>query len=183
MEKGGEIMPINQNNAKIIEQSSQRLKALRKHVTATKATMTVDGQPYKLADLIAAYQDAIDTREALIEHRAAFDKALAARDSADLTRLTIDQGLRAWVATQFGARSTQAQEFGFLPRKVGTVSVKTKSHAVDQSLATREARGTKGKREKAKIKGVVTVAAPAVPATINPSPSGASPANGAGTSH
>ncbi|HEY2512640.1 MAG TPA: hypothetical protein VGI39_17355, partial [Polyangiaceae bacterium] len=54
------------------------------------------------------------------------------------------------------------QEFGFLPAKVGEKSAETKALAVQKSQATRDARGTKGKRQKEKIKGTIVV--PAVPA-------------------
>ena len=190
-------MSVNQNNAKVIEACGQRLKALKKHVTATKATMSIAGKPMKLADVLAVYQNAVDTRTALIEERASFDKALTARDDAEVSRLAMDAGLKSWVASQFGPSSLEAQEFGFVPRKVTAASAATKALAAKKNLATREARGTKGKRQKAQIKGTVvapavpsepavtTLAAPAavVPATPNGALTGAASSNGAAGSH
>ena len=156
-------MPIIENNDKVVSLSGQRLNALKKFMKA-KAAMTVSGQQMKLADLVAIYQAAIDTRAALVPQRAAFDKALAARDSAEVSRRATDKRLKAWVVNEFGPDSAEAQEFGFLPPKIGAKSAGTKATAAKLSLATREARGTKGKRQKEKIKGTLVPAAPADPA-------------------
>jgi hypothetical protein len=185
-------MSIKQNNASIVATCNQRLKGLALYVK-TKTVMPINGQLMKPADVIGAYQACIDTRSALVTHRAAFDKALDARDSAEQTRLASDKGLKAWVTGAFGANSQEAQEFGFLPPKIGAKSAATKAEAAELSLATREARGTRGRRQKEKIKGTITApAAPAVPVITAPAatpaasvltatngaPNGASPSNG-----
>jgi hypothetical protein len=159
-------MSINQNNAKVVATCTQRLAALAKYVR-TKTAMTVDGKPYKLSDVTDIYQTCVDTRSALHVKRAEYDKALDARDSAEVERQAFDKGFKAWVMSQFGADSQEALEFGFAPAKVGVKTTETKLNAVKQSLATREARGTRGKRQKEKIKGTVRFpAVPAAPATI-----------------
>jgi hypothetical protein len=196
-------MSINQNNAKVVSTCGQRLLALKKYAKA-KTAMTVSGEQMKLADLIAIYQAAIDTRAALVPQRAAYEKALSDRDSAEVERFATDKKLKAWVVNEFGAGSQQAQEFGFLPPKIGAKSAATKATAVLKTLATREARGTRGKRQKEKIKGTITApAAPADPATTtqaaapaasvstvnatngstNAAPNSASPSNGVAASH
>jgi hypothetical protein len=184
-------MSTTQSNAKIVSTCGQRLAALKKYVKA-KAAMTVGGDSMKLSDLVAAYQAAIDTRAALIPQQAAFKEALAARNGAEVTRKATDKKLKAWVENEFGASSTQAIEFGF-QAKVPQTSVETKAAAVLKLRATRAARGTKGKRQKEKIKGTIVVpsapAAPAItapaatpaasaPAATNAAPPGASPSNG-----
>ena len=187
-------MSIIRNRAKIVSMCNQRLIALNKFVK-TKTAMTVSGKQMKLADLVAIYQASIDTRAALIPQRAAFNKALAARNSAEVTRQATDKALKAWVVNEFGADSTEAEEFGFLPPKVGAKSASTVAQAVEKSLATRKARGTGGKRQKEKIKGTVLVpAAPAEPAVTVPAATPAastsastttspSPSNGVSGSH
>ena len=168
-------MPIIENNARIVAMCGQRLLALKKHVK-TKTAIKAGGEQTKPADLLAIYQAAIDTRNALVPSRAAFGQALAARDRAEVTRQATDKKLKAWVVNEFGADSQEAQEFGFLPPKVGAKSADTKALAVNKVQATRVARGTKGKRQKEKIKGtLVAPAAPADPATTAPA---ASPAAG-----
>jgi hypothetical protein len=190
-------MSITQNNAKIVATCGQRLAALKKHVK-TKTAMKVGGDSMKPADIIAAYQAAIDSRAALIPQRASYKAALVARNNAEVTRQAIDKKLKAWVVNEFGADSQEAEEFGFLPTKVTEKSAETKALAVQKGRATREARGTKGKRQKEKIKGTIPdPTAPADPATTAPAASpaasapaatngalnGASPSNGATASH
>jgi hypothetical protein len=161
-------MTIVQNNAKIVSTCTQRIKALTELVKP-KTEISIEGQSFKLADLIAIYQDAIDTRTALVKSRAALDADLTARDSAEVTRRTTDVGLKSWVASKFGAKSTEAQEFGFTRTNPLVKTAATKAVAVEKMLATRKARGTRGKRQKEKIKGTVVVpAAPAVPAVTAP---------------
>jgi len=179
-------MSVNQNNAQVIAACNQRITALKKHVTTTKATMMIGGEAMKLADVLAVYQEAIDTRGALVAERAAYEKALTERDDADAARLALDEGLRGWVGGQFGYRGAESQEFGFLPRKVRVKSAQTKADAVVKAKATREARGTKGSRQKADIKGTIDApAGPAAPATTTtaaaPAASVQTSSNGAST--
>jgi hypothetical protein len=182
-------MSIRENNAKIVSTCGQRLTALKKHVRS-KTAMKVSGQPKKLADLVAVYQAAVDTRAALIPQRAAYDKALAARDDAEAARVATDKELRVWVVNEFGPDSQEAAEFGFLPPKVTEKSAETKATAVKKLRATREARGTKGKRQKAHIKGTIDDAGKPAPPTdpgTNTATNGASkdapPSDGATASH
>jgi hypothetical protein len=154
-----------QNNATIVSTCNQRLTALAKYVKP-KTETSINGEPMKLSELIGVYQACLDTRTAVTTTRAQLQKVLSGRSSAEATRQAIDKGLKAWIVTKFGADSQEALEFGFAPQKVTTKSVETKRNAVLQSQATREARGTMGKREKEKIKGtVVDPTAPADPAT------------------
>jgi hypothetical protein len=161
-------MSIKLNNAEVVSTCTQRITALAQYVKA-KTPMQVDGQLMKPADVTSIYQACIDTRSELAAQKAAYEKALEARDSAEVARIATDKGLKAWVAGAFGATSKEAQDFGFLPPKIGARTAATKATAVLKNLATREARGTRGKRQKEKIKGtIVAPAAPAVPANTAP---------------
>ena len=186
-----------QNNATIVSTCNQRITALGEYVKP-KTVMQVNGQPMKVADVTGVYQACIATRSELVKQRAAYEKALEARDSAEATRQATDKGLRAWVTGAYGAESQEALEFGFLPTKVTEKSAATKATAVLKLRATREARNTMGKRQKKDIKGtIVAPAAPAEPAitapaaaptasaptTTNGAPSGAAPSNGVAASH
>src|ERR1700679_938141 len=104
-------MPIIENNDQIVSMTNQRLIALKKFVRA-KTAMKVSGKQMKLADLTAIYQAAIDTRTALVPLRAGIEEALAARDSAEVSRRATDKALKAWVVNEFGPASTEAKEFG-----------------------------------------------------------------------
>jgi len=74
------------------------------------------------------------------------------------------QDLRTYILGSYGTAALQMlQDFGFTPPKPrgGKKTASTKAQAVVQAKATRVARHTMGKRQKAKIKGT----APAQPVT------------------
>jgi hypothetical protein len=94
----------------------------------------------------------------------------------------MDPQLKQWAFAKFGASSQAAKDMGFAPRKVAKRTVETKQHAVQQSIATREARHTMGKKQRSRIKGVVVAPiAPAEPAVVEaPAAPPATPSSGTG---
>src|SRR5450755_1641947 len=114
-------MSIKQNNDSVVSTCNRRITALGKLVKA-KTPVKINAQLMKLSDVLGVYQTCIDTRAELDSLRASFNKALVARDAAEATRQSTDEGLKAWVLNEFGASSAEAQELGFLPRKIGAKS-------------------------------------------------------------
>jgi hypothetical protein len=81
----------------------------------------------------------------------------------------------AFVRATFGNQPDVLADFGLAPHKEpAPKTVETKATAVEKTLATRAARGTKGKKQKAAIHGTLPVTEPAVAAT--PAPTGTAPA-------
>jgi hypothetical protein len=82
---------------------------------------------------------------------------------------------------RFGKGAAELQQFGFTPQKKAQRAAKTKAAAVLQNQSTRAARGTKGKKQKATIKGArpvtVTVVAPSASASGATTPAGATAAS------
>jgi hypothetical protein len=167
-------MTVN-TNEKTVTKCNQRIGAIKKYVTNPATLITIDGKSYKPDEVIAAYQGLLDAGSLVITKRGELKIAVADRNATAASVRAVDKGLKAWVASTLGSTSQAAHDFGFAP-KVSTKSVETKMHAVEQLRATREARGTKGPKEKAKIKGVV--ATPEAPAPAA-SPAPAAPAAGA----
>ena len=87
----------------------------------------------------------------------------ALRDEAD--------AYRAYVLSVFGASSKEYAALGFQPKKRSEPDLQTRAAAADKLRATRAARHTMGKKQRAAIHGVV---AP-VPATPSPVPVAATP--------
>jgi hypothetical protein len=80
------------------------------------------------------------------------------------------------VAAAFGENSQQYASLGFAPRKPAQQTVESKAQAHLKMLATRKARQTLGKVQKAKIHGVVPAPAPApVPMSVGSAPTADSP--------
>jgi hypothetical protein len=166
----------NGNNAVIVKTLTARINAIDTYLKNANVEIPIDGALVAPAALTATYQASLAARTEVANAYAAYKGALAKRKVAETARLATDEGLKGWVLNRFGDGSTEATAFEFEARKKPVVSAETRAHAVAQNKATREARGTKGKKQKLKIKGVVpTDAAPADAAAPTP-PANAAPA-------
>jgi hypothetical protein len=158
-------MSTLKSNSVIVALITARIAAIVKYLTSEKAPIPVNGALMTPSALVKLYQKSLKARGDVAAGLAAHKGALKARDEAEAERLAADETLKAWVLGRFGAGSAEAGEFGFAPRKVATVSAAARARAVEQNRATREARGTVGKKKKLAIKGVLpTPTAPAAPA-------------------
>ncbi len=147
----------------------------QKHVAAidkyfgSLTSLTFAGQTITPAILKATFQadvtetQALDAAEAQVKQARVTQKA--ARQKANATRLQ----LKTYIVANYGAQSVQMlEDFGFsAPKSPGTKTVATKATAIAKAEATRAARHTMGKKQKAAIKG--TVAPEATPAA-SPAP-------------
>jgi hypothetical protein len=150
------------NNNTIVTNNQKRINALKKYVTNSKTEIPVSGEVLKPAQVISVFQDSLDTRAAVTATQASYKSALADRVNAEVKRQATDDALKGWVLNRFGADSAEAHEFGYSARKSPVLSAAERATAVLQNHATRQARGTMGKKAKLKIKG--TLVAPTVPA-------------------
>jgi hypothetical protein len=148
-------MGNKQANDTIVREDNQRITAIHKYITNPAVEIPIAGRMVVPAVIVAAFQRSVDTRSAVLATHSAYKAALVDRTSAEEDRKTFDEGLKAYVLQRFGAKSVEAGEFGYAAKKASEKSAATKAHAVAANLATRKARGTKGKKEKLKIKGVV----------------------------
>ena len=136
-------------------------------------SLTFGNVTYAATTLVQTLQGLLD---AMAAHDAAVAKAkdllLALRDTNAKVGPIYRAYSRYLVATYGDATQTLA-DYGLKPLKArAPLSVEQKAAAKAQSKATREARGTMGKKQKAAIKGVVTkpvttvVTPPAAPAPV-----------------
>ena len=118
------------------------------------------GTAYAPADLTKLLQSQIASATNIAVLRAQLTDAVQA-DRALATKVTaLIRALKAFVINAFGNTSEVLGDFGFASTKTQPKNPVTKVVAAEKALATRKARGTKGKRQKEKIKGTV-------PATIS----------------
>ena len=144
------------------------IAGVQKHLSTTP-TITLNGQPLTQAALISVLQDEITTADATLLAEGLFHKAVAAEKAAVAAGEPVFRALRAFLLNLFEGQTDVLADFGItvIVRQVPTAA--TKAAAALKAKATRAARGTGGKRQKAKIVGTVQ-AAPAIP------PTGAKPA-------
>jgi hypothetical protein len=134
---------------------------------STTASLVLAGTTYTPAQLIAllqAFATAIAGLTAL--HAQLSSGVLAVRgQQKQVNKILL--ALEAYVDNLFGSDPTKLADFGFVPKKVGVVTAATRVKAQAKAKATREARHTLGKKQKAAITGespasTPTVEAPAV---------------------
>ncbi len=136
----------------VVSSCAARISAIKKHLVA-KDQVFVGGEEVEASSLIGVYQEALDTRAATVTAKGEYASSLAARNAGEAKRLEADAALQPYVFQRFGANSTEAHDFGFYPRKVTEKSVAVRAKASLLGQATRQARGTMGKKAKLKIKG------------------------------
>jgi hypothetical protein len=114
----------------------------------------INGVMMTAAQIVEQIQDHRDTITTLDSLRAEAKAALAiVRARQEAVKATV-RCVRSYVTIAFGEHTAQFASLGFSPHKPAEQSAESKAMAVTKALATRAARHTKGKRQKAAIHGI-----------------------------
>jgi hypothetical protein len=147
------------------DRNRKAIAGLRKHYASTP-TMIFNGVSQATADVITGLQASIDAADATAAAAATFHKAVDAEKTANARGDAVYGGLKTFVTTQLKTSPDSMADFGFALPSRRTPDAATKADAVDKRSATRAARHTMGKRQKAKVTGAP--AATAASATGQP---------------
>ncbi len=133
----------------------QVIAGVQKHFTSLPA-IDLGKASYTPAALVDLLQKGIDaTRPSYIAKAAWLADVQTERNKfAELGPVL--RYIKSFVVAKFGDTqdsSSLLEDFGFSPRKARSKNVAVKSEAAVKGRATRVARATKGKKQKAKIKG------------------------------
>jgi hypothetical protein len=150
-------MPGRPNNTHVVDACTRRLRALASYAGGASA-IAINGRKLTVAEVAAIYEECLDSRADLAKLRAIAQAAMNRRATAEAARLEADRALRAWAANEFGIESKEAIDFGFPPSRKPELTVEAKALAVARRKATREARGTMGKRQKEGVRGTLSPA-------------------------
>jgi hypothetical protein len=149
-----------------------------------KTSIPVGGKSMTPQQIVAIFQRHLDAMAALTKQRAQTTAAVQTEHADRATAQAAVPYIRNYVAAAFGESSAQYASLGFAPRKPAQQTVESKAQAHLKMLATRKARQTLGKLQKAKIHGVapapvpVSVGSAAAADSPSPSPSPATPTAG-----
>jgi len=132
-------------------------------------TYVVDGVTMTCAEVVAQVEQHVTAEQQLLSLKSQL-KELQTNIKGVRTRMnTTLKSVKATAGGALGNTSQKYQNLGFTPPKERkTTTSAEKAVAATKNLATREARGTKGSRQKAAIHG--TVPAITTPPTTSPSP-------------
>ena len=131
--------------------------------------MVLDGVSYAPDDIVKALQGSIDAADATSAVTAQFHKTVDAERAANATADAVYAGLKTYVTSQFRTSPSALADFGITLPTRQVPDAATAATAVEKRQATRVARHTMGKRQKANVTGTETtpVTAPA-PAPVTP---------------
>jgi hypothetical protein len=150
------------------DRNRQAIAGVRKHFAST-ATVVIDGVPHTPDDIVRALQSSIDASDATAAAGAQFHKTVEAEKAANASADAMYGGLKTLVTSQFKTTPDTMADFGITLPSRQVPDAATAAAAAEKRRATRVARHTMGKRQKANVKGTVTTpeTAPA-PTPITP---------------
>lgn len=149
------------NKANLLNLVRQAIAGIQKHY-ANAPALSLDGTSVPTTEVLATLQGAVTAIDGATVAETAFHQAVAAQHAAVVKAEATLSGLQTLVDAQFGTKGRP--DFGFPVTTRKTPDEATKAQAVAKRAATRAARGTKGPRQKAAIKGQV----PAAPTSATP---------------
>jgi hypothetical protein len=163
--KTGEETMSRTNKTTRSDRNRKAIAGVKKHY-ANAPSIVVNGVSYKPSDVERVLQDSIDAADATSSTATAFHKAVEAEKAANVKGDVLYRGLRTYLITQFRTNPETLDDFGITLTQKQVPDAKKVATAVEKRAATRKARSTMGKRQKAAIKGQMPVIPP--PNTAKP---------------
>jgi hypothetical protein len=164
------------NNATQLAADQALIDGLVKHA-ATLVTLLVAGSTVQTTDLVTVLKARIAAIKLAITTKATFMAAVAAAHAEIANTAALVSGARQALKIAFAGQIETLGDFGLKPRKAPTpLTPEQKAAAVAKAKATRAARHTAGKKQKAKITGATAAAAaPATPPPVVTEPAQPAP--------
>src|SRR5579859_1031391 len=182
-ERRNSQMPTSKSNEAVL---AGKLAAGTQKRLSTIGQLIIGSGTFTPAQVVSELQSFASLRAGVDAAKAALKAALEDEKSKGASLRTFFNTFIVFVRAAFGNSPDILADFGLEPKKAKTpLTVAQKAAAAAKRKATREARGTKGTRQKALIKGAVTgveitpvtASSPSAPATSNAS--SAAPTTGA----
>jgi hypothetical protein len=150
----------NQNKVTRQVRIGQFITGIQKYFS-TLPEIPLGGTRYTPAALVARLQSGLDAIKQSSNAKAAWLAVVQTERNLLAELGPVLRYIKAFVIAQFGDTQDSSQkleDFGLSYRKARSKNVAVKAEAAKQGQATRVARSTKGKKQKAKIKGTVAAA-------------------------
>ena len=163
---------MNQHSSKVVLRNLEESVAAALDKLAPKANIPVAGKLVASKDVRVQLLSHVAAMDASSDARAKFVQAVSADKAQRAQMGPLLSAIRSYAAGVYGEGSPEFALFGFKPKRFAYRTVQVKAEAVEKLRATRAARHTMGKRQKAAIHG--TVAASDGGPTATP-PNGSAP--------
>jgi len=132
------------------------------------ATVVLKGDKHKVSEILAILQERLDASEPVEKVKLAWITAAQKERRVLEGSNELVADLIQYIKAVHGASPEALAEFGIVP-KPRRLTAQERLETVQKAEATRVARGTMGRRQREKVKGVVTNDAPS-PADATPKP-------------
>jgi hypothetical protein len=126
-------------------------------------SLFVAGVTYTPSSLTTLFQSIVDRAAAVATAETQLRDARKALRDVLGTTVMVAVGFRHAMRNMFGEQAEALADFGLAPPRVHTPTVEQKASSVAKGKATRQARHTMGKKQKAEIKGSVSTPTPVAP--------------------
>ena len=146
-------MPNKSTRQSAVDQDKALIAGIQKFLMGQP--LIIGKQSYQPQDLIKVLQARVTTGQGIIDARTAVTAAIKADQAERTTTGALVRGFRTIVIGMFSELPDTLAVFGLKPRKSTKKTVQVKATAVAKTQATRKARGTMGKKQKARIIGKV----------------------------
>jgi hypothetical protein len=151
-----ERIAVPSNPGALLESYNALIKGLQTKPPAGASDLAVQGKVYAIADLVMALTIIRDVLAAVPAAHDAHVTALQARADIEPRAVTFLDDTCTAVRGALGTKSTNLSVYGIKPRKTAApLTAEQQVEKTTKAAATRKARGTLGKKQKAKIKGQV----------------------------
>lgn len=146
------------------------LSGAQKHMPGV-TSVTLGSAVYTPAQIEQSLQAIVDLRAAVEDAKAVTQAKMVAEAAQSPALRSLMTAFVAYVRTAYSNSPDVLADFGLKPKKAkAPLTVEQKTAAVAKRAATRQARHTMGKNQKAAIHGTVPAAAPAPSPSPTPSP-------------
>jgi hypothetical protein len=157
------------------------IAGLQKH-QSDLAPFVIADKKYTVADVIAVLQTRYDTTQAVNTTKANWQAAVKLDHEGRASGQVFLNGIQQTLLAAFAGSVNKLADFGLVGRKPRTVAPATQVATSAKIKATRTARHTMGKKQKAQIHGTVAATSPVTsPVATIPAPVGAPQAPAAPT--
>jgi hypothetical protein len=163
------VKPMGANQTVTQALDGQVIAGIKKDLQNVPS-LPLAGSTYTSTALVQLVQSRIDAANAVATARAEW-LAVAAKYKALNANVTkVVRALRQYVVNVYGENSPTLADFGFTSPKRAVLTSEELALRAQKAAATRKARGTASKKQKAKIKGTVPVVAAPTTGTTPPAP-------------
>jgi hypothetical protein len=155
------------NKVTLAKRALDLIAGTQKHTP--NGSFTLGSAVFTTANIVQLLQGLADALAAVDIAKAGWQDALKSVDDEHAKVVPILRTYQSWLLVTYGNAPATLADYGLAPRKRATPpSADVKAAAVVKREATRKARHTMGKKQKAEITGTVPATTPATDAPASP---------------